>query len=67
MRSDQDFEIQPKTINVSDFEEEVVGQWIQLEEVQFSDAERGRTFAAQAYDQFDGERRLLQCQSHHNV
>ena len=67
MGSDQDFEIQPKTINVSDFEEEVVGQWIQLEEVQFSDAERGRTFAAQAYDQFDGERRLLQCQSHHNV
>lgn len=67
LRSDQSFEIQPKTVEVSDFEELMVGQWIQLEEVQFSEAERGRTFAAQAFDQYDGERRLLQCKSHHNV
>ena len=67
LRSDQDFEIQSRKVEVSDFNEEMVGQWIQLEEVQFSDAERGRTFAAQAFDQFDGERRLLQCKSHHNI
>jgi hypothetical protein len=67
MRSDQDFEIQPKNVEVSDFEEEMVGQWIQLDGVQFSEAERGRTYAAQAFDQFDGERRLLHCKTHHNI
>jgi len=67
MRSDQDFEIQPKNVEVSDFEEEMVGQWIQLDGVQFSKAERGRTYAAQAFDQFDGERRLLHCKTHHNI
>ena len=35
--------------------------------VDCSRAELLRTFAAQAFDQFDGERRLLHCQSHHNV
>lgn len=67
IRSDQDFVIHPMTVEVSNFEEEKVGMRIRLEEVQFSDAERGRTFAAQAFDRFDGERRLLHCKIHHNV
>ena len=61
IRSHQDFEVHPMTVEVSDFEEEMLDKWIKLEEVQFSDAEKGRTFVAQAFDQYDGERRLLQC------
>ena len=67
IRTNEDFEIQPMIVSVSDFEEEMVGKWIQLEGVQFSNAEIGRTFAGQAFDQFDGERRLLHCKTHHNV
>lgn len=67
VRSSEDFVIQPITTEVSRFGNEEVGKWIMLEGVQFSNAELGRTFAGQAFDQFDGERRLLHCQSHHNV
>ena len=67
IRSGEDFEIQPRGADVADFSPEMVGQWVRLEDVQFTDSEAGRTFAAQAHDQFDGERRLLHCKSHHNV
>lgn len=67
VRSHEDSEILPAKIEVSDFNEELLSQWVELENVQFSAAELGRTFAAQAFDQFDGERRMLHCQSHHNV
>lgn len=67
IRSNEDFQIQPLVLEVSDFDEYAIGKWVSVSGVQFSDAERGRTFAAQAYDQFDGERRLLDCNTHHNL
>ena len=55
------YNILPRTVHLAALTEEDFGQWIRLEDVQFSKAEIGKTFSGEAFDEFDGERRLVQC------
>ena len=44
-----------------------IGQWIRLSNVQLSSAELGRTFAGEAFDNFDGERNLVSCDNYSSL
>ncbi len=53
--------LSPKKIALSDLGEAAIGLWVQIDELQFAKAEIGKTFSGEAFDEFDGERRLVQC------
>lgn len=55
------YNILPRTVHLAALTAEDFGQWIRLEDVQFAQAEVGKTFSGEAFDEFDGERRLVQC------
>lgn len=55
------YNILPRTVQLASLTEEDFGQWIRLEDVQFAKAEVGKTFSGEAFDEYDGERRLVQC------
>ena len=38
-----------------------VGKWVVLDDVQFARDALGKTYAGEAFDTFDGERRLVNC------
>ena len=44
-----------------------IGQWIAIDGVQFAGAEEGKTYAGEAFDVFDGERRMVQCKDQHSI
>ncbi len=52
-----------KPITLTDFNNEDIGIYIQLKDVQFRNDEIGKTYAGETYDEFDGERVLVQCDS----
>lgn len=51
----------PRVINFSDFSNALENTWVQLTNVQFVAEDLGKTFAAEATDQFDGERKIKSC------
>jgi len=51
----------PKTVAITDFTNELIGIYVQLNNVQFRNDEIGKTYAGETYDEFDGERVLVQC------
>ena len=59
--NDSVYLIVPKEIDLAHLKEEDVGQWVQINAVQFSSDAVGKTFSGEAFDEFDGERRLIQC------
>ena len=59
--NDSVYSIVPKEIDLAHLKEEDVGQWVQIKKVQFSSDAVGKTFSGEAFDEFDGERRLIQC------
>ncbi|MGB2245167.1 MAG: DUF5689 domain-containing protein, partial [Flavobacteriaceae bacterium] len=59
--TDDHVTIQPKVIDLAKIDKKDIGQWVSLENVQLAKAEHGRTFSGEAFDQYDGERRLVQC------
>ena len=59
--------IQSQAINLKDLDESLLGQWVKLEQVQFAAAETGKTFSGEAFDEFDGERRLVQCNDQRSI
>tara|TARA_B110000093_G_scaffold180635_1_gene222971 strand:- start:444 stop:680 length:237 start_codon:yes stop_codon:yes gene_type:complete len=67
VRSSEDHLITPLSINVEDFNQEYLGMWIAINAVQFSISELGKTFSAEGYDEFDGERHLVNCQTQHSI
>lgn len=54
-------EIIPKFINLTDFSNNLIGVYVQIKNVQFRNDEIGKTYAGEKYDEFDGERALIQC------
>ena len=67
VRSSEDHLIIPLSINIEDFNQEYLGMWISINAVQFSNSELGKTFSAEGYDEFDGERRLVNCQTQQSI
>lgn len=61
------YNILPRTVQLASITAEDFGQWIRLEEVQFAKAEVGKTFSGETFDEFDGERRLVQCRDQRAV
>ena len=61
VRSGITMEIVPKQIKFGDFSNELIGMYVQLNDVQFRNDEIGKTYAGEVYDKFDGERVLVQC------
>ncbi len=59
--------IVPKTIDLANIVEEDVGKWVKVMQVQFAKGERGKTFSGEAFDEFDGERRLVQCKDQRSI
>lgn len=53
--------ILPNTIDLVALSPRYIGQWIELDAIQFDSSEKGNSFASEAFDRFDGERRLVDC------
>jgi hypothetical protein len=66
-RSDSLYNLIPKKMDLSALDPSSLGQWVQLEQVQFAKAEAGKTFSGEAFDEFDGERRLVQCKDQRSI
>ena len=56
-------EIVPQIIALSTITEAHISTQIQLSTTQFIKADLGKTFAGEANDQFDGFRKLIECES----
>jgi len=63
VRSEITHEIIPKQITFGDFRNELIGIYAQLNNVQFRNDEIGKTYAGEVFDEFDGERVLVQCEN----
>ena len=61
VRSESTLQIAPKQITFGDFDNELVGLYVQLNDIQFRNDQIGKTYAGEVYDKFDGERVLVQC------
>ena len=63
IRSTETMEISPLKIEIDDFSDQLIGTYVQVENVQFKKDEVGRTFAGETFDEFNGERVIEQCSS----
>ena len=61
IRSEITDEIIPRPITLAEFSDELIGVFVKIENVQFRNNEIGKTYAGEEYDEFDGERIVLQC------
>ena len=52
-----------KPITLADITHELIGLYVQVNDIQFRNDEIGKTYAGESYDEFDGERVLVQCDS----
>ena len=60
-------EVIPYPIPISVFQIKHLGKFIVLDDVQFSIEEQQKTFAGETFDEYDGERRLVQCADYHST
>jgi len=67
LRTDDFFDIIPLKINIEELSPLSRGLWIQMESIQFSKSEKGKTFAGEAFDTFDGERWISSCENHRSL
>ena len=61
IRSTEIINIQPIQVSIADFSEEIIGTYIELQNMQFKKNEIGNTFAGEQYDKFSSERVMIQC------
>ena len=61
IRSTEIINIQPIQISIADFNEEIIGTYIELQNMQFRNNEIGKTIAGESYDKFTSERIIIQC------
>ena len=61
IRSTETKNIIPKSITLADFTNEQMNTYVQIKNLQFKNDEIGKTFAGEKYDEFSGERVLIQC------
>ncbi len=59
--------IEPSPLFLNRIEEKDNGKWIVLEDVQFQQADVGKTYSGETYDLYDGERRLVQCGNYRSI
>lgn len=61
IRVDEISTIVPKDLSLSELSPRKLGKWIRVHSIQFDRSEVGHTFSGEAFDRFDGERRLVDC------
>ena len=54
-------------VSLGTLDEGKIGLWVALEGVQFAKSELGKTFAGEAFDTYDGERRVTDCASQQSI
>lgn len=63
IRSSEIENIIPKQITLAQLNNNRIGTYIQIKNIQFRNDEIGKTFAGEAFDEFNGERVLIQCEN----
>ncbi len=58
-------EIIPQKISIESITDATINTFVQLENAQFDSSEKGKTFAGEKYDEYDGFRYLFECGSEH--
>ncbi len=61
IRSTLTEQIIPKLISLAEFSEEQLNTYVQIDNLQFKNDEMGKTYAGEEFDEFNGDRVLLQC------
>ena len=61
VRSTKSVEIVPQSIDLKDFSSNMINRFVELRTVQFLESDLGKSFASEAYDKFNGERTIEQC------
>jgi hypothetical protein len=61
MRSPETAEIVPKPMTLESVSPSLINTFVTLEKVQFLKADLGKSFASEAYDKYNGERLIEQC------
>jgi hypothetical protein len=61
IRSMETVEIVPQSIELKDFSRNMINRFVELKTVQFLNSDIGKSFASEAYDKFNGERIIEQC------
>lgn len=61
VRSKETVEIVPQSIDLEDFSSNMINRFVALKNVQFLESDLGKSFASEAYDKFNGERIIEQC------
>ena len=61
IRSTETAEIVPKPITLESVSPSLINTFIELEKVQFLRADLGKSFSSEAYDKYNGERLIEQC------
>lgn len=61
IRDEETVTIIPKELSLSQVNNDHLNQWVRVVNVQFPDAELGKTFASELGDSFDGDRLLQTC------
>ena len=59
--------IEANQISLSDLNNDKIGTFIQIENIQFKNDEIGKTYAGEKFDRFNGERVLVQCENSINT
>ncbi len=67
IRSTETMEILPLKVEIDDFSDQLIGTYVQIENIQFKKDEIGRTYAGEPFDEFNGERIIEQCSSQWNA
>ena len=61
-RSEEIHELTPLVLSIAKLSEDWNGLWVEIQGVQFAQSELGKSFSAEAFDTFDGERWLVSCE-----
>lgn len=66
-RTNEVFELEALPTDLNELSPNLVGLYLQLESVQFSSSEQGKSFSSEAFDDFDGERWLVSCAEYRSL
>jgi len=67
IRTQETESIIPKKTSLTQLKNHSIGTYIQLENLQFRNDEVGKTFAGESFDEFNGDRILIQCENQINT